>query len=102
MKTKRAMKTKTVPMKTKRANKPTMKALTDKVVKPKMKALKGKDDDEEDDKVDANTAKQMKIKVPNELWKMFDTRNMVEILILAHIGKKGDIIMKGYKRSRFE
>ena len=60
MKTKRAMKTKAVPMKTKRANKPTMKALTDKVVKPKMKALKGEDDDEDGDKVDAKTAKQMK------------------------------------------
>ena len=40
--------------------------------------------------------------MPNEVWKMFDTRNMLEILVLSHIGKNGQIVMKGFKRSRFE
>ena len=49
-----------------------------------------------------NTNTKARIKMPTEVWKMFDTRNMLEILVLSHIGKNGQIIMKGYKRNRVE
>ena len=49
-----------------------------------------------------NTNTKARLKMPTEVWKMFDTRNMLEILVLSHIGKNGQIVMKGFKRSRFE
>ena len=99
MKTKAAKSMKTKAMKTKAA----MKSMKTKPLPPlsdaKTVPLKNKP------KVGAtakNTNTKARIKMPTEVWKMFDTRNMVEILILSHIGKNGQIIMKGYKRSRFE
>ena len=40
--------------------------------------------------------------MPKEVWKLFDTRNMTEVLVLCHVGHSNKLVVKGYKRSRFE